>query len=327
MANNIGGPVPKRIKLGPQNYKPGLQRILQLGKVGAKKSTSTARTPFAGEDSSASAARPNTGTVPLTGGANKFDFNNLVPFVSNLANSFRKVPNPAAPNLIAPVSFAKPTNATELRDIDSTTLGFNRGADQGLDSNTAAAVKAGNLATNLKAKGVSYERTKNQGIALDNQAASINANINMTNMQKLDQYGEAKVNAQIAGQRESADNLANASDKFVQIQARKDAMDLDRQKFDILSKAYANSGVTDRLVKQILKKKPEDQVTPEDYDQVLNNSRRMFGGPLRIKKLGKHEGSTPPEMAGQYMASGGRIGGSIMHTPKLTRTRQLKKLY
>jgi len=231
------------------------------------------------------------------------------------------------PNLISPVSLRKPTNGVELREIDRSVNSLNTNADQSLDQNTAAAVKSANLIQGLRAKGASNERTANQGIQVDNQAATINSQINMANMHKLDQYNDDKVNMQIAKTREASENVSNAADKFVQIGARKDAMDLDRQKFGILSKVYANSGVTDRLVRQILNKKPEDTVTPEEYDEVLGTQFKKFGGLIRIKKTKKHEGPTPPEMASQYMANGGKIGGDIMHTPRLTRTRQLKKLY
>lgn len=235
--------------------------------------------------------------------------NSVAPFASNIANAFKKIPQPVTPNLISPVSLSKPSNAVELHEIDRSIKGLNAGADQGLDSNTAASVKAANLVTGLRAKGQSYENVRNAGIGIDNEQAKINSSINMANMQKLDQDGDAKVNMAIAGARESSANVANAADKYVQIGAAKDAKVLDLQKFDVLSKMYSQSGVTSRLINQMLGKSADYKPTDEEVQGVLNNSFKKFGGGL------------------SKMQNGGYIGGSIMHTPKLTRTRKLSKVY
>jgi len=332
---NLGTFAEKGSRMKPKMFIPASSYLSDKSLTGIKKqvdSVSKAGVYTTPTDSTPETTR--VGVPSKTNSGIKIDWKNvgkslenIVPFASNIANAFRRPPKPIAPNLISPVSLRKPTNGVELREIDRSVNSLNTNADQSLDQNTAAAVKSANLIQGLRAKGASNERTANQGIQVDNQAATINSQINMANMHKLDQYNDDKVNMQIAKTREASENVSNASDKFVQIGARKDAMALDRQRFDILSKVYANSGVTDRLVRQILNKKPEDTITPEEYDEVLGTQFKRFGGLIRIKKLKKHEGSTPPEMASQYMANGGRIGGSIMHTPKRTRTRQLKKLY
>lgn len=226
----------------------------------------------------------------------------IAPFVSNIANSFRKPPSPVAPILAAPISLRKPSLAVGRREVDRAVKGANTSADLALDQNTAAAAKAANLITGINAKGKLFEEEANMGAQVDNQAASINANINMANLRRLDQYNDDKVNRGIAIQREGSENIANAADKFVQIQARKDAMDLERQKFATVSQAFAQSGVTQRLVNRILGKDADYKPTQDEIDEALFSSSKKF-------------------------ANGGRIGGTIAHMPRMNRSRRLRKLF
>lgn len=216
---------------------------------------------------------------------------NIAPFVSNITNLLRKPPAAPRPNLNPLVTARKPKLVSQREDIDRQIKGVNNTADLALDSNTAAAVKAANLVGGLRAKGQSYEAEANLGIQVDNETNKLNAGITASNLQKIDQYQQNQVEGQIAQQREGSENIANAADKYIQIQAAKDAKDLDRQKFDILSKVYSQSGVTDRLVKQILGKKPGEEVTDEEYKSVLNRSAGSFKMGGSLKKMFANGGS------------------------------------
>jgi hypothetical protein len=251
-------------------------------------SPASAITPVAPSFSRAQA--PDQGVTGETAGIGS-KIGAIAPFISNITNLLRKPPAAPRPNLSPLVTARKPKLVSQREDIDRQIKGVNNTADLALDSNTAAAVKAANLVGGLRAKGQSYESEANLGIQVDNETNKLNAGITASNLQKIDQYQQNQVEGQIARQREGSENIANAADKYIQIQAAKDAKDLDRQKFDILSKVYSQSGVTDRLVKQILGKKPGEEVTDEEYKSVLNRSAGSFKMGGSLKKMFANGGS------------------------------------
>lgn len=228
------------------------------------------------------------GITPDTYGKKKFPWDkvkdqasDIVPYVSNIANSLRRPPRPKAPNLVGGVTLSNPSLASERTDINRQVQGLTKSFDTSLDANAAAASKIGANIQGLRAVGQSYEKEANMKTNVGNSQAQINANIDALNAGKMDQYGRDKVEMQIAHQREQSENISNAADKYVQGEYRSDMMDLDKTKFGILSQAYSNSGVTNRLVNRILGKSQDYVPTDDETQKVVSGSSNMYGGKLK----------------------------------------------
>jgi hypothetical protein len=274
MAYNGPGPV------GSINWKQIMKRMASSNSAGLATTTGGI----------ADATTAGNGYKMPGAGKKKINWSNMadtakgiVPYASNLANFFRKPPNAPMPNLVGAVSLSNPSFSAERNDIDRQTRGLSKAFDTSLDANAATAAKIGNNIQGLRATGQSYEQENNAKVNVQNGQAQINANISALNAGKLDQYGQNKVEMQIANQREQSENVANAADKFVQGEYRTDMMNLDKTKYGILSQAYANSGVTNRLVNRILGKGEDYTPTDEETQRVVSGATHMYGG--KMKKM------------------------------------------
>lgn len=240
---------------------------------------------------SASDLPGNTSTTTPSGGINWDNVgsaaNKLMPFMSNIANSFRRVPQLIAPGQLSPITLNRVSNAGELANIDSQTRAQDVAADIGLDGNTAAAVRSGNLVTKLKAYGDSYSRNAEQNASIGNQENMFNAGIAEKNLNMKQEYNNQRVSAQVAQQRASSQNLANASDKFVALQNAKAQRDLDSQKWTDASRLF-NKGVVDRYQQYL--SNPGDEAkklqdAKDEEDDSYRTKKRMGGSLKRLKKV------------------------------------------
>lgn len=173
----------------------------------------------------------------------------FIPYVSNLANMFSRVPRPIAPRLIDPVINQKISMDQAKRQVESDS----RAADMstaGLDAHTGAAIRVGNLANKFRALSDINSREAMANTQINNQTNAVNASIDAQNTGMTNQYQDDLVNAQMAQNRLASENISNAADKYIGQQAVKDQMQLDKDKMNILSKMY-NPGVYDRLIKSL----------------------------------------------------------------------------
>lgn len=217
----------------------------------------------------------------------------LIPFASNIANSFRKVPQPIPGSQISPVSFQKVNNSNELAAIDQQTRASDLAVDRNLSGNAGAAVRTGNLAGKLRAYGDSYSRTANTNAGIYNQQEQFNSGIEDRNARVRDEYNDKTISARIAQQRASSENLSNASDKFVQLQNAKAQRELDAQKWTDASRLF-NKGVVSRYQDYLANpskvgQELEDKRTKDEQaeEEDLYPKKKRMGGtlaPARMKK-------------------------------------------
>jgi hypothetical protein len=173
----------------------------------------------------------------------------FIPYVSNVANMFSKVPKPIAPKLIDPVINQKISLDNAKQDVNEQS----RAADlttQGLDAHTGAAIRIGNLATRLRALSDINSREASANAQITNQTNAINANINAQNTGAMNAYQDDTVNAQMAQRRQNSENISNAADKYISQQMVKEQGQLERDKMNILSKMF-NPGVYNRLLNAV----------------------------------------------------------------------------
>lgn len=170
----------------------------------------------------------------------------VVPYISNIANSFKRAPLPSAPGSINPVAATRVNFDSQRAEADRMLRGANIGADKNLDENTAGAVKASNLASGIRAKNSISENESNMNSQIGLQTNQLNASIDMQNTAMGNQWKRDLVEANVANQREQSANLSNAADKYIGQQQFKSAQELDREKYNAMKPLWSRSGVDDR---------------------------------------------------------------------------------
>lgn len=195
--------------------------------------------------------------------------NNATPYVSNIAQAFRKAPMPHRGRSISATPLTQVSLEAERNAINQATRNTDLIGDMNLDANTAASVRGSNLATRLKALGDSYSREAQMNVAQNARQAQMNLQVDSYNAAKSDEYGDALVERQIAQQRQAGQNLANFADKRVASMNEKATRDLDLQKFKVLSRMYKDSGVMDRFIKEM-----------GGSEKALGIEKKALGGPI-----------------------------------------------
>jgi hypothetical protein len=200
----------------------------------------------------------------------KGGLNATVPYLSNIVNSFRRLPQPNAP-------------LTEDY-IDSNLVNFDaqRGEIKNLQSNTNAgldyrvanpairqALKGQTLSAVISGMNNLAEKEGNLNAGIKNQTAQANSVIGARNTERMNNYRSELVSRKMNQQRLDSENFANLSDKYQMNQRDKSLMDLENRKLDILPKLYKDTGVFDRnLVENYIKEK-------------YKSNTKKFGGKMK----------------------------------------------
>lgn len=198
----------------------------------------------------------------------------IIPYVSNVANSFITPKRQSAPSLQSSVSMGRVS-------MDSSRAGVSqriREADLGtrsLDGNTGSFVRAANLGQGLKAIADVNERETIANAEISAREASLNAGIEQSNLSKLDEYNNQSVSRDSAIKSGIASNLSNAVDKFVAGENLKTERDTDLQKAQIIMSA--NKGVSNRMLDRMLE---EGTLSQTQYDSY-KAGKFKYGGKLK----------------------------------------------
>ena len=177
-----------------------------------------------------------------------FNGSNIIPYISNIANSLKKVPLPDAPGLINPIGRRQVNYDAQRVEADRQMQGANVSADKNLDENTAAAFKGSTLASNIRGKNAISEAESNTNAQLGMQTDQINASIEGQNTSMMNQWKNNLVEARVAGQREQSANLSNAADKYVAQQNVNSQRDLDIKRLGVYEGLFKSSGVMNRQI-------------------------------------------------------------------------------
>jgi hypothetical protein len=204
----------------------------------------------------------------------------LLPFASNIINSFRKPPMPRMGTLNPTVTLDKVDFSNERNAVGTTYNAADRAAERSVDSNTAEAIKAFNRGSRFRQINDINARETNTNVGIGNQQAMINAQITAGNTAKMDKYGDELVSRSIAQQREQSANIANAGDKIIAIKNENAKRDTELSKAGILKSLYDRSGV---LQRQGIQWKKDGRPDPfgRNYDW-LDNTFAM-GGKITMK--------------------------------------------
>jgi hypothetical protein len=175
---------------------------------------------------------------------------NLAPFVSNIANAFRKPPIPRT-QIPDQYTALQKINMNDARNQVTTTYqAADRSAERNIDSNAAEAIKAFNRGERISKLSTINEQEAIANSAIDRQQAGMDAAVTASNIAKQNKYRDELVERQIANQREQSANLANAGDKMAMLTTEKRKGRTEIEKAKVMSTAFKNSGVYDRLLKK-----------------------------------------------------------------------------
>ena len=187
----------------------------------------------------------------------------IAPFASNIANAFRKLPKPAAPKLDSEVSADLISLDAEREEAKRMRRGADKSADQSLNSNTAAAVKATNLSQQMRESNKINETETNINTQIKNQTRILKTHIKAGNTAKVNNYNNELVSREIKQQELNADNLADVGNKIQAISRDKKLMDLEDTK-QMITVLGDDTGATWRAGEAIFKR----SLSPEMYSQV-----------------------------------------------------------
>lgn len=241
------------------------------------------------------------------------DIGEFLPYATNLVNAFRKVPQPMAPSYIDPVRTGRVSMAGTRNQINEATHVADLGTE-GLDAQTGAAIRVGNLGQRIRGLSMVNQEEANTNTQYANQANQINAGINAQNVGIHNAYQDDVVQARIAGQREQSENFANFSDKVTANIARKDQIKLEGDKAKVLSRMYDRglySRYTDYLKDKGVDVPGEDEGTRSDYLKKLSKTLvgpRKFAAGGMMKVFGT--GDPVPKPAGA-VGSGAKVNFDI----------------
>lgn len=205
--------------------------------------------------------------------ANENVIDDAVPYLSNVATLFRRAPMPATPVAEQYVS-TQPIRLTQARaEVDRAARAADKAVAQGLSGQEAAAVRAAQLGERFNQYSRIAAEESAQNAAQRQQTIAANIGIGARNTERQNQYNQDIVARNIAQARVGSENLANFSDKAVQIAARREAAALDREKFNVLSRMYT-PGLMNRVA--------EGLETPGSKEKI----KKAYGGKLsRIKRV------------------------------------------
>lgn len=232
---------------------------------------------------------PNRSPLPINppeaGGGTSFSaitnglgkgMNDLMPFASNIINSFRTPPRPALPTTDNYVSLQAPSFANDrteaAREINSTT----ETSARNVDGNTGAKIRLFGLGQKLERFSSINQAEHNSRTNVLNEQSRINSGISMRNNEKMDQFNDKLTERSVAQQREQSANVANASDKFIGIQNEKRKAQVDLDKTKTMASLFSTSGVGKRS-RAILKSMGVPDPEGMEYSD-LEDTKKANGG-------------------------------------------------
>jgi hypothetical protein len=218
--------------------------------------------------------RPGGQTLPSKA-SGKMDWagmaTDVVPYISNIVNSFRKPPMIKNPNTVSKPTAVRINLDSTRNEVRRKLRSSDLAASRTLDENSAAAVRAGNMAIGLNQLGQVNESEANANAQLAGQNRQMGLQTDMYNSSVMNKYNDDVVNRGLAETRFQQQNIADAADKFMGQTAQRDVAKLDKEKAQIYSTMFENSGVWNREIER-LKKMGID---------VSKYGMKMYGGKMK----------------------------------------------
>lgn len=209
--------------------------------------------------------------------------NNVLPFVSNVANSFRKLPAPPDPNLDSTINPNYVDFSNQRAEVTRSVRGANKATDQQLASSTASqGAKAANLVQGMREMNRINESESNTNAQIANRTNEVNANIKSNNNAKLDYRSSQETARQLRQQELASENLADATNKIQLSQRDKKLQDLEDDKM-LLTLAQDETGASWSAGKHIVKR----HLSPSAYkelEDIMEGRKKMDKEEREVRK-------------------------------------------
>jgi hypothetical protein len=163
---------------------------------------------------------------------------NIVPYVSNIANAFRKTPRPSRPEQMQYQSFATPNLEQARTDVRRAQASFNAGTDRTLDAQTAASAQAAMQGQSLNQLSRISEEESNQRVNSGIAIARTNQQVDYINTLQNNRYAHELTEARVSDIENASANVSNAADKYVAIDNENKKQSLDQERYKILSTIF-----------------------------------------------------------------------------------------
>lgn len=215
----------------------------------------------------------------------------ILPYASNIINTFRTPPQPATPSLVSPVTLSRIRLDASRNQVRNAARAQDLNADRSLDEQSAAAVRSSNLAKTLNQEGQISEQEAFLNARQRAESAGMNLNVDAMNTGAINKQRDEGVQRSLAIQREQSGNLANATDKAIGIRNERSKANLDLQKLQTLSQMWKDSGVYDRMMKRIKTEGIKDPTGVYGQMGWLGDAMgqvKAMGGTVSSPMTGKH---------------------------------------
>lgn len=259
---------------------------------------------------------PNSATSPdnTSRGFNTGKLNDILPFATNIANSFSRLPKPITPVLEQTLNPELVNYNADRAEIDRIFRGTSRGIDESTNNvSQANAAKVANLSKILEAKGRLSQAEQNQNAAIKNQTNQANSAISARNVERTNSFQNELTARRLKQQQLQQANLANASDKIQLAAKDKSLMDLENRKLGILLATDKDTGTFSRNL----------------YDNYLKElyGQKKYGGSIHINPankgkftaFAKRHGMGVQEAASHVLANKGNYSSTIVKRANFAR--------
>lgn len=211
----------------------------------------------------------------------------VAPFVSNIANAFRKPPMPSRDIATPYTTLSKVNLDNERADLNRTMNIADRSAERNVDGNTSEAIKAFNRGTRFDRMNTITDRETNANIAIGNDQAKLDMATTNANIAKTNEYNQQLVERKLAQQREQGANIANAGDKVVAIRNEKEKGRVELEKAKVLSSVSMGKGIIARQNKRMKEAglKNPNRIDGSWREEDFDETKLALGGVLKMRKV------------------------------------------
>lgn len=181
------------------------------------------------------------------GGAFMRGVESAVPYMSNVANAFRRLPMPKAAPTETPINPNLVNYDAARGAVDQDYQSFAGETDYKVpNAGVAQAVKATGLAKKIAAKNALSQQEENTNAFIKNQTNQTNQSIIARNIERQRDYNDQVLSRGINQQRLASENFADVADKFLMGKRDKAMIDLEGRKLNLEREKYKDTGVWGR---------------------------------------------------------------------------------
>ncbi len=178
--------------------------------------------------------------------------NESVPFVSNFANSLRKLPEVPAPVLQPRVNQKLINLDASRNDANRKSAALGKAVSRQAPGIIGANNRAGILSNNINQLNKINQAEQTENANIINRGNLINSRITSQNVGLLNQFNADNLNRNLNTQRLSSENIANLTNKLQLRRRDKDLINLEDRKLNASLRPFEGSGILKRNLQDLI---------------------------------------------------------------------------